>query len=149
MDLSNRVKDIVHPLAEELGLDVIEICLSRRGKAIVIEIIVDFPKGGVSLGECTQLNRNVSEALEGEDIIADEYIVEVSSPGLDRPLKTEKDFIRTMGRTIRFYLKEKINNKLEVQGVVVSADDKGLEIKIKDETVHILYEQISKAIQII
>lgn len=147
MDLLHRIRGIVGPVSKNMGLDLIDITLSRRGKAVIVDIVVDFPKGGVGLSDCTKLNRIVSNDLESQDFIPEEYIVEVSSPGIDRPLVTQKDFERTMGRNIRFHLKEKIEGKLEHQGVVIKADEDGVELQSKN--INILYTQISKAVQII
>ncbi len=148
-DLLETIKAIAESIAEQVKLDLVDLNLNRRGMALIIDVIADHPEGGITIDECTELNRKLSDELEKQDLIKDDYIVEVSSPGLDRPLTNEKDFKRAAKREIRFHLKEKIDGKIEHQGIVQDITSDGVMVKTKKEVIKILYGQINKAIQII
>ena len=148
-DLLETIRLMIEPIANKLELDLVDLNLNRRGKAIVVDVIADKPLGGITMDECTLLNRELSEELEGQDIISEEYIVEVSSPGLDRPLKTQKDFNRVMNRDIRFHLTEMVDGKLEYQGKLKEIKEDSVILETPKQTVEISYSQIQKAIQVI
>ena len=148
-DLLETIRLMIEPIANKLELDLVDLNLNRRGKAIVVDVIADKPLGGITMDECTLLNRELSEELEGQDIISEEYIVEVSSPGLDRPLKTQKDFNRVMNRDIRFHLTEMVDGKLEYQGKLKEIIEDSVILETPKQTVEISYSQIQKAIQVI
>ncbi len=75
------------------GLDLVEIICRYEGRDLVLRIFVDRPQGGITLAECAQLNKYVSNILDEKDILQSRYILEVSSPGLERPLKTKNDLL--------------------------------------------------------
>jgi len=87
--------------------------------------------------------------LDEKDILKERYILEVYSPGLDRPLSTKNDFLRCINRKVRFWLSEPINGKIEMEGSVTKVDDDSVYVDIKDEAVKIPLLNIKKAKQII
>lgn len=92
-----RVTEIIQPVLDDLGLELVELQLRSEGKKGLVLRIIIFKEGGVSLDDCAQVSREVGFLLEVEDPIGRSYVLEVSSPGLDRPLKTERDFERNKG----------------------------------------------------
>ncbi|HHB76748.1 MAG TPA: ribosome maturation factor RimP [Desulfobulbus sp.] len=93
-----------------MDVELVDIEFRREGHGWVLRIFIDRP-GGVTLEDCAQVSREVSNYLEVEDPVEHAYHLEVSSPGLERPLKKEKDFIRFSGRMARIKLREKRNDQ--------------------------------------
>jgi ribosome maturation factor RimP len=122
----------IKPLVEEEGLELVELNFFEGGSSSVLRIYVD-KAGGVTLGECASLNRKIGDYLETEDLINRRYLLEVSSPGLDRPLTGVGDFKRKIGETVKLILKEKVQGPTEVIGRIKSLKDDNLIIEIEPE----------------
>lgn len=131
------------------SIDVVDIIYRYEGRDLVLRILVDKPEGGISLDECAYLNKELGRVLDEKDILQGRYILEVSSPGLDRPLKTRNDFLRCMNRKAKVFLKEQINGKFELDGVVGRITDEAVFIDTQDGTVEVNFSKITKAKQII
>lgn len=144
-----RLEEFLNPLLEERGVDLVELKVYRRGHRVTVEILVDKPSGGITIDECGWINKGLVGPIENELLFADPYTLEVSSPGLDRPLKTEKDFLRVIGRCVRFHLRERVDNKLEHEGVVQNAIDSQVIVVTKTQTIYLPMDKIQKAVQVI
>ena len=107
-ELIAKLKDIIGNYLQGQGLDLIELIYRYGGRNLILRILVDKPEGGISLDECAHLNNEISRILDEENILQERYILEVSSPGLDRPIATKKDFQRCVNRKARFFLSELI-----------------------------------------
>ncbi len=147
--LSEKIEKITLPFLDVMGLELVELNIRRHNGETTIQIFADKHHGGITLDECTALNRRVSEIIEAQNIISERYTLEVSSPGLDRPLKTAKDFKRVLGRRVQFYLNEPVANRLEYAGEVKNADDNGVVIGVTNDEIMIPLDKINKAKQII
>jgi ribosome maturation factor RimP len=95
-DIKTDIEQLVEPILMQEGFELVEIKLSRYKKNFRLQIFVDSDHG-VTLDECVHLSRLVGTALDTDDVIDNKYILEVSSPGLDRPLQTDRDFRRRIG----------------------------------------------------
>ncbi len=146
---TEELRIIIMPFLEVEGLELVELNFVRTGNSSLVRLLVDKKEGGISLGDCARLNRKIGEVLENNEIIQDRFILEVSSPGLDRPLKTKGDFLRCVNKNVKFFLKEKISGKIEQDGVVIEADDERVVINNKDGNLLIPLPIINKAKQII
>lgn len=93
------LKAIIEPILSEMGIDLIDLEIHGRQGSRVIRIFAD-EAGGISLARCTSASRAVAAWLDQQDLIPGHYTLELSSPGTDRPLTTEKDFIRHQGRKV-------------------------------------------------
>ena len=140
MDIPERVKQIAGPKAEELGLELIDCEYKKEGGRRVLRIYID-KKGGVGLDDCEAVSRSVEPVLDSEDFIDEASTFEVSSPGLDRPLKTDRDFERYQGEDVEVGLYAAMDGKKKFTGKllgrkdgIVSIDDNGqvLEFQQKD-----------------
>jgi len=147
-DLKQRIRVIIDPYIAELGIELFELNIKKHQQTVMIEILVDKPRGGIQVGTCTQINRFLNGVIEEKEIFED-YTLEVSSPGLDRPLVMKKDFVRVIGRKVRFHLLEEVNNKKEHWGVVEEVQEDGVLVQTKTERLSILLNNISKAVQVI
>ncbi len=120
--ISAHVSSLLAPLALQLGLEIIELKITQPRGDVQIQVFADLPMGGIGIDECTMLNKELVEALDAAAVLPSEHFtVEVSSPGLDRPLKTSKDFLRNLNYNIRLFLKEPVNGKREAVGVLMAA----------------------------
>ena len=99
-DTCTIITSIAQPILESMGLELVDIEFGRVGPDSVLRLFID-KEGGVMLDDCAGLSRELSMILDVEDVIACNYTLEVSSPGLDRPLKKQADFDRFTGRLIK------------------------------------------------
>ena len=99
-DTCTVVSAIAQPILESMGLELVDIEFGRVGSDAVLRLFID-KEGGVMLDDCAGLSRELSLILDVEDVIACNYSLEVSSPGLDRPLKKQADYDRFVGRLIK------------------------------------------------
>jgi len=100
------VKEEAKKVTERYGLEVFDVHYRRESRGWVLRIVIDNPVGYVSIRQCELVSRDLERFLDSENIINRSYILEVSSPGLDRPLRSEKDFIRFTGKLAKFIFKD-------------------------------------------
>ena len=148
-DIKEKIKALLATILSTTSFELVELNIHRSTRSTIIQVFADKPNGGITLDECSMINRKLSEKLEEENFILGRYIVEVSSPGLDRPLKTVKDFLKVMGREVRFHLLEPIENKIEHSGKIKEVHDDEVIIESKLQTITIPFRIIQKAVQII
>ncbi|MFB6825572.1 ribosome maturation factor RimP [Streptomyces virginiae] len=123
---SDRLRGLLEPLVAAKGLDLEEIEMSRAGKRRMLRIIVDSDEG-VELDACAELSREVSDKLDETDVMGeDEYVLEVSSPGADRPLTEHRHYVRAIGRLVKFQLAE----GGELIARILDVDDEGLDLEV-------------------
>lgn len=125
------------------GLEAIDIKYFLVSGKPVLRCLIDYPKGGVNIDSCALVNRKIFSFLEESNILGDDFVVEVHSPGLDRPLKNKKDFLRIKGGRILVWLKNNINNRNYYEGEVIDATDNGIVLKLKDSQLDISFCEIS------
>ena len=132
---------IVDPLAEE-GYELADVVLSHYKRNVTVRVFV-YGSEGVTLDACARLSRRVGDIIEETELFADGYTLEVSSPGLDRPLKTARDFKYRVGETVKIEFAEKARKRLRAE--IVSADDCTVTLKQGDDTVTIDLTDIEMA----
>jgi len=116
--LINDFKLFLEGFFKERDLDFVELIYRYEGRDLFLRVLVDKFEGGITLDECARLNRELGNILDEKNILENRFILEVSSPGLDRNLKTENDFKRSINKRVRFFLNDYINGKLEWEGIV-------------------------------
>ncbi len=121
MEVIDRVKELAKTYLEEHNIEIVGITFRREQQGLVLRILADKPEG-IDLSECEELNNFLSEALDKEYVIQDRYILEVSSPGLDRPLKTDRDFERSMGEVLEIATFEVIDGRKTHEGLLLGMD---------------------------
>jgi ribosome maturation factor RimP len=142
--LKQEISLLVRDLATAQGLVLVDIIFRQDGSGLLLGLLVDRPQGGISLGECSLLNRLVRQALDEKNIFG-EYSLEVSSPGLDRPLKTKEDFMRCLNKQAVFFLNDLINGKCEWKGVINRVNETAVFIGQAGEVLEIPLIKINKA----
>jgi ribosome maturation factor RimP len=126
-----------------------EVNFSKTKRGLILRFLVDKPTGGISLQECGMLNERLSELLDKENMIEGSYVLEVSSPGVDRPLYSEKDFLRVWGRRVKIFFNEPVDKKLEIEGVVDEVKDAVVFLRQGGQIIKIPLDKIKKAKQVI
>ena len=148
-ELKQQIEEIACDIMAQIRVELVELNLSRRGKRYNIDILADKTSGGITMEELGWLNRKIVASLEQTQIPDLDFSVSVSSPGLDRPLRSEKDFLRVMGRQVKLYLSEPIDGRRELDGIVKEVKDQGVSLSGKTNALVIPLNKINKATQII
>lgn len=117
---SKKIETIVKDLAKKERLELIECRLFNSAGKLVLRCLVDYPQGGITLDKCGQFNRIIFERLENDFSEVDK--VEVNSPGLDRPLKRERDFRKVKGKVILVWLREPLGGKNFIEAKLKEVD---------------------------
>jgi ribosome maturation factor RimP len=142
-ELKESLKRKLLPLIEEEGLELVELEFTGKLPHSVLRVYVD-QAGGIDVEECARLSRKLSDFLDTEDLIEKSYTLEVSSPGLDRPLFSLGDFKRKTGEKVRLYLKTNSDKSTEVIGEIAGVEEEEIRIKIQDKVEAIPLEKIEK-----
>lgn len=124
IEIEGKLTTIAEPVVLEAGAELVELQLVQRKSSALVRLLVDKP-GGITLDECAEISRGVSFLLETADPLEGRYTLEVSSPGLDRPLTTESDFRRKVGEEIKLFHREN-ERTIEVTGEILKVEEKHL-----------------------
>ena len=143
-----ELRDVVGSYLKDQGLDLIDLIYRYEGRDLILRILVDKPQGGITLEECAQLNKQISNILDEKDILQTRYVLEVSSSGLDRWLKTKSDFRRCINRRVRFFLNEAISGKMEWEGIINKVENDAVCVDTDDKIIEIPLLKIIKAKQV-
>lgn len=117
--LEDRLRSLVEPLLVDLGLELVDVVLATEHGRTVLRFLIDKPNG-VTIDDCTDASREISTLLDVEDPIPQRYNLEVSSPGLDRPLVKEKDFTRYIGKKAKIKTREPIEGRRNFKATIES-----------------------------
>jgi len=115
---------LIEPVLEAQGLDLVDLEFARLGSRWLVRIYMDR-EGGVTLQDCSDMSRLIGDILDVNDLPPGPYNLEVSSPGLDRPLKREKDFIKYKGKQAKIRLREKLDGSRNFRGVLAGIVEEG------------------------
>jgi ribosome maturation factor RimP len=129
-EVADRVEAIAAPIVRALALDLVEVECSGQGAGTVLRVFIDKP-GGVSVHDCEQVHLSLGQALDVEDPIPHGYTLEVSSPGLDRPLKQRKDYLRALGKQVNVKLTRPCEGQWRIVGRLLDVDDQGLTVALR------------------
>lgn len=146
LDLISRIEALIEPAAEAMGFELVRVRFGG-GTRPVLQIMAERENGEMSVEDCAKLSRAISALMDVEDPISGEYVLEVSSPGIDRPLTRKKDFERFTGHLAKLELDAPLNGKRRFRGALagLTGDRLRLEPEEKGETLEIPLAQIAKA----
>lgn len=116
-EYESRFEAMVLPLMDEFGFELVDVEYVKEGSDYFLRAYID-KEGGITIDDCEKVSRRLSDSLDREDFIPDAYILEVSSPGLGRQLKKEKDFVRSVGKEIDIKLYKAQNKRKEFSGIL-------------------------------
>lgn len=123
-----KTEALIQPLLEKRGFELVDVEYVKEGSDYYLRVYID-KEGGITIDDCVDVSRAFNEILDREDYISDAYIFEVSSPGLDRPLKKEKDFARSIGERVLVKTYQKIDKAKEFYGILKAYDDSTVTIE--------------------
>lgn len=127
-----KTEGFLLPILEEMQFELVDVEYVKEGKEFFLRAYIDKP-GGITIEDCVAVSRRMNEILDREDYIPDAYTFEVSSPGLDRPLKKEKDFARSVGKKVEVRLYRAQDGQKEYIGVLSAYDEKQVTLLTDDE----------------
>lgn len=145
MDIASIVEQTVAPILEQAGYELVLVEFVPRSR--ILRLFIDR-EGGVTLDHCTDVSHMVSDLLDAEglsDRIDGKYFLEVSSPGLDRPLAKPKDFQRFVGRSAQIKTRQPVDGRRQFKGELSRADEQGVQIRVDGRPYEIIYDIIERA----
>lgn len=142
--IDRRLASIIQPTIEGLGYELVRIRL-MGGKTRILQIMADRPDGGINVDDCARISTAVSAVLDVEDPIEDNYTLEVSSPGIDRPLTRLKDFDTYEGYEARLETSEMIEGRKRFRGVLAGVEDGEVLINLDEGTIGLQFDWLTDA----
>jgi ribosome maturation factor RimP len=142
-DLRQKILQLAKQVAEEEEVELVDIELLGRGK-VLLRAVIDR-ENGITLDDCEKFSRSFAAVLDVEDLFSGPYTLEVSSPGLDRPLKDSKDFGKNKGKLVRIVTSEKISNQNFFIGRIEDIDVSYVKIRTNEREFDIPFDKISRA----
>ncbi|NRB34659.1 MAG: ribosome maturation factor RimP [Rhodobacteraceae bacterium] len=142
--IDRRLAEIVGPVIEDMGYELVRIRL-MSGKQTTLQIMADKPEGGIEVDDCAEISNAVSAVLDVEDPILDAYALEVSSPGIDRPLTRLKDFEMFDGYVAKVETTELIDGRRRFRGELAGVEGDEVLITIDEGTIGLQFDWLSDA----
>ncbi len=130
-DLVRRLWESVRPLVESLGFDLVRVKITG-GRKKTVQIMAERPDGSIDVDDCAEISRAVSALLDVEDPIEGDYMLEVSSPGIDRPLVKLEDFERFEGYLVKVKMAQPIDGRLKFVGRLLSLESDNIRLELED-----------------
>lgn len=129
--IDRRLAEIVTPVIEDLGFELVRVRL-MGGKTNTLQIMAERPEGGIEVDQCAEISTAVSAVLDVEDPLGDQYILEVSSPGIDRPLTRLKDFETYEGYEVKLETADMVAGRKRFKGELAGVEDNEVLINIEE-----------------
>ena len=128
-----KTEALLQPIIERHAFELVDVEYVKEGSQWYLRVYIDKP-GGITIDDCEVVSREFSEILDAQDYIEDSYIFEVSSPGLGRPLKKEKDFQRNLGKEVEIRTYRMVDKQKEFRGILKQYDSNTVTIEQEDGT---------------
>ncbi len=143
--IAHEAAILAEPVISNLGMEMVDAEFKFENGRWILRIYID-KKGGVTLDDCVVVNRELEGLLDAKDIIDRQYVLEVSSPGLNRPLKKGSDFINSIGKKVRLRTKNQINKRRNFTGRIISAEQGWIKLSLEDDNfIELSLEEVEKA----
>ncbi|MEI6856382.1 ribosome maturation factor RimP [Psychrilyobacter sp.] len=141
--LLERVEKLLAPVLEPIELELVDMEYIQDGAYWFLRIYLEKIDGKITLDECAKVSNSISEDVDR--MIEDKFFLEVSSPGLERPLKKEKDFVRFTGEKIKVILRHKVEDSRNWTGKLEKCEESMIYLNTEEKTLEIPFEEIKKA----
>ena len=141
--ITEEVEKLVSPIVNDLELELVDSEYVKEGRDWFLRVYIDTPEGNIDIEQCALVSERLSEELDRTDPISQNYFLEVSSPGAERPLKKEEDFNKAVGQYVFIKTYEPINGMKEFEGYLLSygPDAAEVEIRIKTRKLQVVIEK--------
>ncbi len=143
-DILESVKRIAEPVVTAEGMDLVEAEYGNERGGLTLRLYID-KEGGVTLDDCSNISGQVGQLIELNDLIMHPYTLEVSSPGLNRPLKKEEDFVKYEGKLVRLKVRNPVDGRKNFRGRLLGYEQGTVTIDVGDEIVSLPFNEIRKA----
>lgn len=143
--IQNRVEALIDPIVSEEGVELLEVVLTGERGRTILRVVIDREEGGITLDDCTRVSHAIEDLIEVEGSVPVAYELEVSSPGIDRPLKKRRHFERVKGKTIRVKTIEPIEGRQNYKGILTEVNEGGIVMEIDRKEYAVRFDQILKA----
>ena len=144
LKLAPQVRGLIREVVEDEGYELVHVEFAAGDSSPVLRVYADRP-GGITVSDCAELSRRISVFLDIEDLIPGHYVLEVSSPGIERPLFTERDYERFKGQEIRLTTTEKVENRRNFKGTLEEFREGVLTLRCDSQVYEIPFGMIKKA----
>lgn len=142
--IEEKVENLISDKISELGYELYDVEYLKEGKDYYLRIYIDREKG-IDLNDCELVSNNITQILDKEDYIKEQYFLEVSSAGLEKKLRKKEHFEKQIGNKIEVNLYSKIDNKKNLQGILKEYNDKFLLLEVDGKNIEIDFEQVANA----
>ena len=142
--IDQRLASIITPVIEDLGFELVRVRL-MSGKSTTLQVMAERPEGGIEVDQCAQISTAIGASLDVEDPIVEEYTLEVSSPGIDRPLTRLKDFATFEGYEAKIETTELIEGRRRFKGILAGVEGNDVLVNIEEGTVGLNFDWLSDA----
>lgn len=147
-DVINITEELVQPILRDKGLELVDVEYVKEGKSWFLRVYID-KEDGIDIAECGLVSELLSEKLDDANPVKEAYFLEVSSPGVERPLKSKSDYENNIGKNVFVKLYEPINGEKEYEGILTGFMNHTAtieyKVKTRKDSVEIPYEKIAKA----
>lgn len=144
LKLAPQIRDLIREVVEDEGYELVHVEFASGGSSSVLRVYADRP-GGITLSDCAELSRRISVILDVEDRIPSRYVLEVSSPGIERPLFSERDYERFKGQEIKLTTTGKFENRRNFTGTIEEFRDGVLTLRCDRDVYEIPFGMIKKS----
>lgn len=146
-DIPEELRAIIEPVVVDAGLELVDVQLTRGPRPWLLRVTVDTPAGDgrVSVEHCAEVSRELDTQLDADDAVPGSYRLEVSSPGLDRPLAREKDFTAACGSRVLVETRRPFSGRRRFRGLLVGFDAGVARVAVEGGEVPIPFDEVSKA----
>lgn len=138
--ITEEVEQLTHPIVEQLGLELVDVEFVKEGRDWFLRVYIDTPEGNIDIDQCAAVSEKLSEELDRVDPIPQNYFLEVSSPGAERPLKKEEDFNKAIGQYVFIKTYEPIDGMKEFEGYLLGYGPDFAKVEIRVKTRKVLVE---------
>ena len=145
MSIKQNIEELLRPVVEDLGYELIGVEHNAHASSGVLRLYIDEPQRGIGLEDCARVSREVSATLDVHDPIRGNYNLEVSSPGLDRPLFSAAQFSQFVGEPVRVTLNAPVQGRRKFAGDITAVNENVITLSVEGEMVEFNFDDVVKA----
>ena len=143
-EIVRQAWEVLGPEIEEQGCELVEVESGLQGSSLFLRLFLD-KEGGITIDDCASMSRYVSALLDKDDFIGRQYNLEVSSPGIERPVRKVADFVRFAGERIKVHTVSPIEGRRKFTGELLGCEDGLVSVDVGSETVNVHIENVKRA----
>ncbi|MCM8831265.1 MAG: hypothetical protein NC918_03615 [Candidatus Omnitrophica bacterium] len=137
-----KIKTKIQEILQQKGIELVEFKIFRTGSRYTLRCLIDYPCGGIKVNDCAKINEEIFSFLDETKILGEDFVVEVNSPGLDRPLYSYKDFLRFKDKEVKIWYKNEQQKDSYIEGEIISVDKDSILLKKEDNIINISLSKI-------